>query len=83
MSEQVEQSRLKYCKDVIKDKNFKLMKWKLNDKNWTHDHCDFCGKHISDKNESKNEAYINKNEDWFCKECFNKYKRELNLIEIR
>jgi hypothetical protein len=39
--------------------------------------------HISDKNRNENEAYTNKNEDWFCKSCFKKYQKELNLIEIK
>jgi hypothetical protein len=43
---QEEKSRLDYCKDAIKDKNFKLVKWKLKDKSWTHDHCDLCGTYL-------------------------------------
>lgn len=76
--EEDEKSRLQYCKDAIKDKKFKLTKWMSSDNNWTHDHCDCCGKHISDKDV----AYTNKNEDWLCKDCFKKYKKELNLVEI-
>jgi len=82
--EQEEKSRIKYCKDVIKDKKFKLTKWVSSNNKWTHDHCDFCGKHISDKEGSENEAYTDKNQDnWFCKDCFKKYKGELNLVEIK
>ncbi len=82
--EEEEKSRIQYCKDAINDKKFKLIKWSNNSNvNWTHDHCECCGKHISDKDGSENEAYTNKNEDWFCKKCFSKYKKELNLIEVK
>ncbi len=81
--EEEEKSRIQYCKDAIKDKKFRLTKWKLSKKDWTHDHCDFCGKHISNKQGSENEAFTNKNGDWLCKDCFKKYQKELNLIEIR
>ena len=81
--EQEEKSRLDYCKDAIKDKKFKLIKWRQSQEDWTHDHCDFCGKNISDKEGNESEAYTNKNDDWFCKDCFRKYKDELNLIEVK
>lgn len=81
--EEEEKSRIQYCKDAIIDKKFKLTKWVSTSKDWTHDHCDFCGKHISDKEGAENIAYTNKNEDWFCKNCFKKYKGELNLVEIK
>jgi formylmethanofuran dehydrogenase subunit E len=77
--EEEEKSRIQYCKEAIIDKKFKLTKWVSSDNKWTHDHCDFCGEHISDKDE----AYTNKNNDWFCKSCFKKYKKELNLLEIK
>ncbi len=80
--EEEEKSSLEYCKDVIKDKNFKLVKWKLSQEGWTHDHCDFCAKSISNKKGAENEAYTNKNEHWLCKECFKKYKEILGLREV-
>ena len=79
-----EKSRIQYCKDAIKDKKFRLMKWISPKKGWTHDHCDFCGGHISDKEESENKAYTNKEEkDWFCKKCFKQYKDIIGLEEIK
>ena len=77
------QSRLEYCKDAIKDKNFKLKKWVAPNKDWSHDHCEVCGVTISNKEGAENEAYANEDKkDWICKNCFNKYKDELNWIEI-
>jgi len=76
-------SRLEYCKEAIIDKKFELKEWFTPSKDWTHDHCEICGKHISDKKGADNGAYSNsvkENEDWICKECFNKYKEELGLI---
>lgn len=81
--EEEEKSRIEYCKDSISDKKFKLVKWKQNQKDWSHDHCDFCGKHISDKEGGETEAYTNNNEDWLCKDCFKRNKEELGLIEIK
>lgn len=83
MNEQEIQKRLKYCKDSIKDKKFKLVKWINNKKDWSHDHCDFCGVNISDKDSVENEGYANGDEDWFCKSCFEKYKGELEFEEIK
>jgi hypothetical protein len=81
--EEEEKSRMQYCKDAIKDKKFKLTKWVSHNNKWAHDHCEFCGKHISDKEGAENIAYTNKNEDWFCKNCFKKYKGELNLVKTK
>lgn len=71
-----------YLKETIKNRNFKIKKWKLSKENpnWGHDHCRICMKEISNLRSKENIAYTN-GFDWICKSCFRKYKARLNLIE--
>ena len=74
--EKIRQKDIEELKEKFSKKEFKLKKWKVpkDNPNWSHDHCDFCGAHISNKKGSENEAYIdNEESDYICKSCFKKY----------
>jgi len=66
----------------LKNKKFVLKKWKVpkENPNWDHDHCEICFQRISNSNYSdeEREAFADeKEEDWICRKCFNKYLENL------
>jgi len=66
----------------LKGKKLKLEKWRppKDNLNWDHDHCEICGKEISNSNHAENEGYTDKDYFyWICKSCFKKYKKELGI----
>ena len=76
---EVEKSRVQELIEEFKVKNFKLKTWNpsKDNSNWSHDHCDFCGVHISNKEGCEKEAYTDDKEfDWVCKSCFDKYLKQ-------
>jgi|WetSurMetagenome_2_1015567.scaffolds.fasta_scaffold485694_2 hypothetical protein len=72
----IRQKSIKELKERFSKKQLQLKKWRppKENLNWSHDHCDFCQTHISNKENSENEAYTDEEEnDWICKSCFKKY----------
>ena len=74
--ERIRQKNIEELKEKFSKEKLQLKKWRPPKKNpnWSHDHCEFCQAHISDKEGSENEAYTDEREDdWICKSCFKKY----------
>ena len=77
--EKIKKEQIEFYKEKISKLKLELKKWKPLKGNpmWSHDHCDFCKKHISNFKEHENEAYTDKNRSyWVCKACFKKYLAE-------
>ncbi len=75
MEKEVDDNIVKYCKGWIKKENLSLQKWHppKDNLNWSHDHCPFCQKEISNSKNAEKEAYTDKENTWVCKSCFEKY----------
>lgn len=50
--------------------NYNQMDFDLVLDGWTHDHCEFCTKTISDSEDYLTKGY-NLENDWICEECYN------------
>jgi uncharacterized protein with PIN domain len=53
-----------------------LRKWWSHREGWGHDHCEFCGRHVSmplatDDDDAVERGYVtDDNDHWICEECF-------------
>jgi len=78
-----EEEKLEGLKKEFQGRNFKIKMWKppRSNPNWSHDHCRICNQGISNLKDAENVAYGDEKDfDWICKSCFEKYKKRLNLL---
>lgn len=77
--------RLRGQEDYLKNKKFKLKKFKTAEQNSSHTHCEFCWHKFMENadgiKDCSDEGYCSSQGDyWICKECFEDFKDEFNFI---
>ena len=67
--------RLRGQERFLSGKTLYLRKWRSPEKDWDHDHCQFCWEKFSDSPDTLHEGYTTEdNRHWICPTCYNDFK---------
>ncbi len=78
--------RLQGQERFLKGVELRWQKYQPYRKGWEHDHCEFCGKKLSMKEEDATEGYATGDGyHWVCRECFEDFRDtfEWTVLDVR